>query len=255
MSLVAITGASRSGSTFLGDLMRRTANVCAFHEHIGGRDFFCISAYAPEHPFILHEIRTGRRRHARPGGQWKARSSVDVNSNLGFATQRASVRSEPGVKLFHLARSGRDVVASNWLRKMYSDWAKGVDIRPETEAELDAWERFDRFDKLCWQWNRIASELIGKQVPTVRLEQAVEDYDYLAERLLVTGAAGHRAFEDDLGGSGAAAALTVRASSCGTCCGGGPPTSPGPPSARRDSSSCAANPCRTWVTASVAAYT
>ena len=181
MSLVAITGASRSGSTFLGDLMRRAANVCAFHEHIGGRDFFCVSAYAPEHPFILHEIRTGvADMRAQANGQPIV---VDVNSNLGFATQ-ALRTVEPDVKLFHLARDGRDVIASNWLRKMYSDWAKGVDIRPGNEAELDAWAGFDRFDKLCWQWNRIASELIAQGVPMVRLEQAVEDYDYLAERLL-----------------------------------------------------------------------
>ncbi|HWE44888.1 MAG TPA: hypothetical protein VG407_02580 [Caulobacteraceae bacterium] len=182
MSLVVITGASRSGSTFLGDLMRRAENVCAFHEHIGGRDFFCVSAYAPDHPIIRHEIRTGVADMRRQAG---ARPIVaDVNSNVGFAT--AALRAEePGVKLFHLARDGRDVIASNWLRKMYSDWAKGVDIRPDTDAELDAWAGFDRFEKLCWQWNRIASELIDKSVPVVRLEQAVEDFDYLTERLLV----------------------------------------------------------------------
>lgn len=181
MSLVVITGASRSGSTFLGDLMRRAANVCAFHEHIGGRDFFCVSAYAPDHPFILHEIRTGV---ADMRAQADGRPIVaDVNSNLAFAT--SALRAvEPEVKLFHLARNGRDVVASNWLRKMYSDWAKGVDIRPGNEAELDAWAGFDRFDKLCWQWNCIASELLSKGVPTVRLEQAVEDYDYLSTHLL-----------------------------------------------------------------------
>ena len=181
MSLVVITGASRSGSTFLGDLVRRAANVCAFHEHIGGRDFFCVSAYAPDHPFIHHDIRTGvADMRAQAGGKPVV---ADVNSNLCFAT--AALRTvEPDVKLFHLARDGRDVIASNWLRKMYSDWAKGVDIRPANETGLDAWESYDRFDKLCWQWNRIASELLSRQVPTVRLEQAVEDYDYLSERLL-----------------------------------------------------------------------
>ena len=91
MSLVVITGASRSGSTFLGDLMRRAGNVCAFHEHIGGRDFFCVSAYAPEHPFILQEIRTGvADMRAQANGQ---RIVVDVNSNLGFATPAPCARS------------------------------------------------------------------------------------------------------------------------------------------------------------------
>jgi hypothetical protein len=182
MDLVVITGASRSGSTFLGDLMRHAANASAHHELIGGRDFFCVSAYAPDHPFIRHEIETavaGMAKAAKPGD-----ILVDVNSNVAFATE-ALRAAAPGVKLFHLARDGRAVISSNWLRKMYTPYSKGVDIRPQTPAELDAWERFDRFEKLAWQWNRIASELIGKQVPLVRLDQAVEDYDYISERLLV----------------------------------------------------------------------
>src|ERR1700744_3056665 len=111
MCLVRSTGGSRSGSTFLGDLMRRAGNVCAFHEHIGGRDFFCISAYAPEHPYILHDIKTGvANMRAQAGGR---PIGADVNSNLAFATT-ALRRVEPDVKLFHLARNGREVIASNW---------------------------------------------------------------------------------------------------------------------------------------------
>jgi hypothetical protein len=181
MNLVAITGASRSGSTFLGDLMRRADNVSAHHELIGGRDFFCVSAYAPDHPFVLHEVRTGIARMCN--GSHSNDILVDVNSNIAFAT-KALRMVEPDVKVFHLARNGRDVITSNWLRKMYTPYAKGVDIRPQSDEELDAWEGFDRFEKLCWQWNRIASELLGRDVPTIRLEQAVEDYDYLSERLL-----------------------------------------------------------------------
>src|ERR1700753_64536 len=99
MKLVVITGASRSGSTFLGDLMRHAANAPAYHELIGGRDFFCVSAYAPDPPFISHEIKAGvdQMAHAAQSNE----VLVDVNSNLAFATG-ALKAAEPGVKLFHL---------------------------------------------------------------------------------------------------------------------------------------------------------
>ncbi len=181
MKLVVITGASRSGSTFLGDLMRHAANTAAHHELIGGRDFFCVSAYAPEHPFIRHEIESRVHQMAEASGANAV--TVDVNSNLAFAT--AALKAvEPTVKLFHLARDGRAVIASNWLRKMYTPYAKGVDLRPQDPSELEAWAGYDRFDKLAWQWNHIVSELIGKQVPVVRLDEAVKDYGYISERLL-----------------------------------------------------------------------
>jgi hypothetical protein len=181
MNLVVITGASRSGSTFLGDLMRHADNVSAHHEFIGGRDFFCVSAYAPGHPYVRHEVAAGIARMA--GENARNDVLVDVNSNVAFAVDAIRLEA-PGAKLFHLARNGREVIASNWLRKMYTGYAKGVDIRPQTPEELDAWNGFERFEKLAWQWNRIASELIGKAVPVVRLEKAVEDYDYLSAELL-----------------------------------------------------------------------
>jgi hypothetical protein len=183
MKTVVMTGASRSGSTFFGDLMRHAANVEARHEQIGGRDFFCVSAYAPDHAFVRHDVKLGLAELRSAADRAGKPLAVDVNSNVAFAT--AALRAaEPDIGLFHLVRDGRKVIASNWLRKMYTDYAKGVDVRPSTEAELDAWQGFDRFQKLAWQWNRIASELIDRGVPAVRLELALEDYDYLAERLL-----------------------------------------------------------------------
>jgi hypothetical protein len=181
MNLVVITGASRSGSTFFGDLLRRAPDTVARHEHIGGRDFFCASWYAPDHAFIRHEVERGFRELEAAGSGKSA--VVDVNSNVAFAVDQLRA-ARPALRLFHLVRDGRKVVTSNWLRKMYTDYAKGIDIVPAKEAELDAWAGWDRFQKLCWQWNAIASGLLDRGVPVIRMERAVRDYDYLREALL-----------------------------------------------------------------------
>jgi hypothetical protein len=185
MQLVVITGASRSGSTFFGDLMSHAENTRAHHEMVGGRDLMCVSAYCPNHPFVRHAVREGLERLA-PKGEHGNTVAVDVNAYLAFATD-AIKAAQPDARLFHLVRDGRKVIASNWVRKMYTGYAKGIDIRPFNDAELDAWDAMSRFDKLCWQWNRIVTELMGKDLPLIRLEEAIKDYDYLDEKLLQPG--------------------------------------------------------------------
>jgi hypothetical protein len=162
MQLVVITGASRSGSTFFGDLMSHAENTRAHHEMVGGRDLLCVSAYCPNHPFVRHAVREGLERLA-PKGEHGNTVAVDVNAYLAFATD-AIKAAQPDARLFHLVRDGRKVVASNWVRKMYTGYAKGIDIRPANEAELNGWDGLSRFDKLCWQWNRIVTELMGKDL-------------------------------------------------------------------------------------------
>ena len=174
---VILTGASRSGSTFFGDLMNHAENAVSRHEEIGGRqgrDFFCVSSYAPDHPYIRRDVEAGLQRLSAAAEAAGKPMAADVNSNVAFAVD-ALRAADPAVGVFHLVRDGRRVVASNWLRKMYTDYAKGIDIRPSDPADYPVFEAYDRFEKLCWQWNRIAAELLGKGVPTVRMEEALED--------------------------------------------------------------------------------
>jgi hypothetical protein len=185
MQLVVITGASRSGSTFFGDLMSHADNTRAHHEMVGGRDFYCVSAYCPNHPFVRHAVTRGLARIAPPSDVSNT-VAVDVNAYLAFAVD-AIRAARPEAGLFHLVRDGRKVIQSNWVRKMYTGYAKGIDIRPTSDAELDAWDHYGRFEKLCWQWNRIVTELMGKGLPVIRLEDALRDYEYLDERLLQPG--------------------------------------------------------------------
>lgn len=184
MRTIIVTGVSRSGSTFMGDLLSRADNALARHEHIGGRDFYCVSAYAPDHPFIVHDIDRGLsslKAEAQATGRAVA---VDVNSNLGLAV--ATVRAvSPQTRIFHLVRDGRAVIASQWRRKMYTRYAKGVDVRPSDLESLAAFEGYDRFEKLCWQWSHIVTTLLDQGVPLIRLEEIVGDYDRLEEAFLL----------------------------------------------------------------------
>jgi hypothetical protein len=177
---VVLTGASRSGTTFASRLLSLAPNAAVAHERIGDRDFFCISAISPSHPFIRSEIRNG---FARVRATHPDKVNVEVNSSLCFAVE-AVKELVPDVMMFHLVRNPREVITSNWRRKMYTSYAKGIDVTPSTNAGMEVFERYDRFQKLAWQWNRIVSPLLEVGFPVIHMERIVRDYDYLSETLL-----------------------------------------------------------------------
>jgi hypothetical protein len=181
MNLIVVTGASRSGTTFLGGLLDRAENATGRHEFLTSREFSYISYYSPHHPSLRHDIEerlVEARRLAAKSGLF-----VDVNCNLTFGLEALRL-ARPDVKLFHLVRDGRAVVASNWVRKMYAPYAKGISLVPSSQSELKAWGGYDRFQKLAWQWNHIVSHLRAAGLPIIKLERVLKDYDYLQAELL-----------------------------------------------------------------------
>ncbi|MBI1212642.1 MAG: hypothetical protein GC190_14350 [Alphaproteobacteria bacterium] len=181
MRLVVVTGASRSGTTFLGGLLDRAENATSRHEYLTSREFSYVSYYNPRHPALRRDIE-----ERAVGGERLAAGSerfVDVNCNLAFGLQ-ALREARPDAQIFHLVRDGRAVVTSNWSRKMYTPYSKGISLVPNTEEELKAWEGYDRFQRLAWQWNHIVSHLLAERLPIIKLEHALEDYGYLKARLL-----------------------------------------------------------------------
>ena len=181
MRLVVVTGASRSGTTFLGGLLGRAVNATSRHEFLTSREFSYVSYYNPHHPSLRHDI--GERLAGVSRLAAKSELFVDVNSNLAFGL-KALRQARPDVKVFHLVRDGRAVVSSNWVRKMYAPYSKGICLVPSTENELGAWDGYDRFQRLAWQWNHIVSHLRAEGVPIIRLERLLDDYDYLKAQLL-----------------------------------------------------------------------
>lgn len=181
MRLVVVTGASRSGTTFLGGLLGRAVNATSRHEFLTSREFSYISYYNPQHPSLRHDI--DERLVAASQLAAKSELFVDVNCNLAFGL-KALRKARADVKVFHLVRDGRAVVSSNWVRKMYTPYSKGISLVPNTADELRAWDGYDRFQRLAWQWNHIVSHLRDEAVPVIRLERLLDDYEYLAAELL-----------------------------------------------------------------------
>ena len=181
MKLVVITGASRSGTTFMAGLLGRATNVTSRHEFLTSGEFSYVSYYSPQHPSLRRDIETRLAEAGRLAS--KTGAFVDANCNLTFGLEALRL-AKPDAKIFHLVRDGRAVVTSNWVRKMYTTYAKGISLVPSTDKELAAWERYDRFQQLAWQWNHIVSHLRAARLPIVKLEDALESYDYLKTQLL-----------------------------------------------------------------------
>ena len=181
MNLVVITGASRSGTTFMGGLLDRAANVTSRHEFLTSPEFCYVSYYNPHHLSLRRDVEQLLVEAQRLAA--KSDLFVDVNNNFAFGLEALRL-AKPGAKIFHLVRDGRAVIASNWVRKMYTPYAKGIELLPNSEEELAAWPGYDRFQRLAWQWNHIVTHLRAAGLPIVKLERALADYDYLKAQLL-----------------------------------------------------------------------
>lgn len=165
----------------MSGLLDRADNTTSRHEFLSSSEFGYVSYYSPSHPSLRRDIGVRLRSAERDTGDRAV--FVDVNCKLSFALEPLR-QARPGVKIFHLVRDGRAVVASNWVRKMYTPYSKGISFIPDTEKELAAWDRYDRFQRLAWQWNHIVRHLLANGLPIVKLERAIADYDYLESSLL-----------------------------------------------------------------------
>ena len=181
MDLVVLTGAGRSGTTFMAGLLDLAANTVGRHEFLTTRDFGYVSYYNPRHPSLRRDIE-GRLKEAERIANGRD-VFVDANCRFTFALEPLR-QARPDAKVFHLVRDGRAVVASNWVRKMYTDYAKGIAFVPNSDSDLADWEKYDRFQRLAWQWNDVVSHLRASGLPIIQLEKAIADYDYLKAELL-----------------------------------------------------------------------
>jgi len=176
MECVFITGMGRSGTRFLAHLLGRVPGVTARHEAIGDQEFQLLSWYLDRGVYAEPYLERARARlEARESGGL----FVDVNSYLRNAVPAVRDVFAPR-HVFHLVRDGRDVVRSIFARRS----EKHTHRLPRTRAGVERWLDSDRFTQICINWASAVNQLLELDVPLLRFEDLLTDYDYLDRSLL-----------------------------------------------------------------------
>ncbi len=85
---------------------------------------------------------------------------------------------------YHLVRNGRDVVASMYRRKVYTARERSLPLAPRNPTVFELWADYTRFERLCWQWHDAVERLLVQDLPLLRLEDIVRDFDYFETKFL-----------------------------------------------------------------------
>ena len=107
----------------------------------------------------------------------------EVNSYLRY--EAAWLRDQLDASLVFVCRDGRDFVRSAYERVVYTAADHQTPIVPADSDPVSAeWDRFDRFDKLCWYWAHTNEMLLEQVGGPVQMERTLSDYDYFREHVL-----------------------------------------------------------------------
>lgn len=176
---VVITGMGRSGTVFLSHLLNQAHNAVARHEELSDKHFMSLSYYRPDHPYVSHRI--SERAAALQREHPQSELFVHVDSGMCYAVD--ACEHVLGAKIFHLVRDGRRVVQSMYPRKIYTRREYTLPIIPDG-ADALRWDDWPRFEKLCWYWRDAVERLLERQVPVIRFEDVISNYDTVREKLL-----------------------------------------------------------------------
>jgi hypothetical protein len=180
-----LTGVGRSGTQFLSRLLTQSPRSAVFHEPIL-QDFDAL-LHARRCPAASLRYISGFRKK-RMYALVRDRD-IDVygeaNSNLRFHAA-ALKESFPGAPILHLARDGRDVVRSIMGMPHYTDSPiRHFHLRPTPgEPAAEEWERWSRFERVCWLWADGNLTLWGRTDGLVRLEDVLDSYERFRSELL-----------------------------------------------------------------------
>ena len=172
---VFITGMGRSGTKFLGNMLKLDTEIASFHEDIGNREYWLLSWYLNEEyaiPFLNKE-------KTRIDSTIEKKIYVDVNSYL-----QNSVEVLPKVfsncEIFHLVRDPRKVVPSIFTRR---DDDKIHKI-PKNESEIESWLQMNKLQQVCYNWVQTTNSLLESSATLLKFEDLTKDYTYLKTKVL-----------------------------------------------------------------------
>jgi hypothetical protein len=171
-----VTGMGRSGTTFVANLLANAPNVSSGHERIGNREYWLLSWYLGR-DYILPFLEKEKKRIESE--QVGKSVYIDVNSYLqNSASEIAEVFKTENV--MHLMREPKEVIRSIYTRRNDND----IHLLPKGEVEIQKWLDNDRFYRVCVNWKMATSRLLEQNVPIIRFEQLVSDFEYLKTKVL-----------------------------------------------------------------------
>ncbi len=179
MRFIIITGSGHSGTTFLTNLLSHAPDIEVRHQYFGDRtgryaDFSrnvmkCLSYYQTNHPML--ELMLRKQMEQTVAQFPELQTFVDVYPHLPYALT-AVRRALDDVHCYHLVRTGREVVRSQYNGKNYRTRLRRSLIIPTNPSTLELWGGFSRFEKLCWLWNDLVSRLLEDGVQLLHLERS-----------------------------------------------------------------------------------
>ncbi len=177
MKIIFVTGLGRSGTTFLGNLLKEANNVSSRHEFIGNREFWLLSWYLPAENYAVPYLnRYVERIHKELQGR---DIFIDVNSYLQNAVD--GLRSVfPDAEIVHLVRNPKKVIPSLYVRRNERDTHQ----IPKEKLLVEQWLAMDKFEQICWNWANTTERLLKQDTKLLKFENIVSDYSYLEEHLL-----------------------------------------------------------------------
>ena len=181
MNYVFITGASRSGTTFMSRLLAAVPGAAVEHEYIPSqpgvakREYQIVSWYLGDTYAIPYLNRKKREIESKFDTEW----FVDVDCGIRHSVP-AVQQVFPGAKIFHLVRDPRSVIRSQYTRRVDHLTHK----LPHNREELEWWLDADKLAQICWEWSVINDGLIALDLPVLRLEDLTSNFQYLKDRFL-----------------------------------------------------------------------
>ncbi len=175
MKYAFVTGMGRSGTKFLGSLLKLDPKVYATHEYLGNREFWLVSWYLGR-TYAEVILKKGKQ---KIDAEIDKEIFVDVNGYLADSTKSLnSVFNQP--KIFHLVRNPKKVVPSLMIRR--DD--KGIHKIPKTQNEIESWVDMSKLEQVCVNWVQTTEDLLKTDAELLLFEKLTKDYEYISEKLL-----------------------------------------------------------------------
>jgi len=180
-----ILSQGRSGTSFLANLLDKSAKACVEHEPVR-EDFQAYQGAFHSEKKALKYIKNFRKREI----YFRVRNrNIEIYGEVNSLLRRhykALKDNFPNATFIHLIRDGRDVVRSMMSRRTMTPEDPNTKLIYPKEGDpyKEKWLEMSRFEKLCWYWqeeNRYLRENIQN---LVKFEEILKDYEYFRNNIL-----------------------------------------------------------------------